>query len=227
MKRGTAPSEQENGDFVYPAIPDEYRDAVLEASEAIRFTGCFNRETERVADEYGVDVDELRRLIRIRQGAGQRAAARNKAPIKFKYIVVRKAVTGTGESIKHDDYLDIEKGLSKETVQKRIDRLNHTLNAISAVGATYKGEVIAECETRDGAECWIRGWEARKEAQPADAEPARLGEWIKPIAPQAGIICSACRKYQLVRPSRFCPNCGAKMDATKPSDEEREAEKWE
>lgn len=49
--------------------------------------------------------------------------------------------------------------------------------------------------------------------------PARYGEWIDPHDPWAGGICSACgyqtgeRMGHLKLHYRYCPNCGARMDA--------------
>ena len=54
---------------------------------------------------------------------------------------------------------------------------------------------------------------------PVDAEPVRYGEWIDPHDPWTGGICSACgyqtgeRMGHLKLHYRYCPNCGARMDA--------------
>lgn len=49
-----------------------------------------------------------------------------------------------------------------------------------------------------------------------DAEPVRHGKWIgKPIAGYCTVRCSVCGDVLLMNDGkyRYCPNCGARMDA--------------
>lgn len=55
----------------------------------------------------------------------------------------------------------------------------------------------------------------------ADVQPVRHGRWVKSEIPDEKFVCSecggACWYYDYegeVARSRYCPNCGAKMDGT-------------
>lgn len=58
--------------------------AVMGACSWIRETGYFNKATQYYADEYGVDVEEVRKYVRIAQGNGQKKAPKR----KYKWYVV-------------------------------------------------------------------------------------------------------------------------------------------
>lgn len=53
------------------------------------------------------------------------------------------------------------------------------------------------------------------DAPTVDAEPIRHGRW-KPYKTEQGrtfgVYCSKCKKWLLMNPTPYCPNCGAKMD---------------
>lgn len=58
--------------------------AVMGACSWIRETGYFNKATQYYADEYSVDVEEVRKYVRIAQGNGQKKAPKR----KYKWYVV-------------------------------------------------------------------------------------------------------------------------------------------
>lgn len=53
----------------------------------------------------------------------------------------------------------------------------------------------------------------------ADVAPVRHGRWVKPVPGDGDPYCSECKTKQLYLPyvgyfySKYCGNCGAKMDA--------------
>ena len=58
------------------------------------------------------------------------------------------------------------------------------------------------------------------EAYPsADVAPVRHGRWVKPVPGDGDPCCSECKAKQLYLPyvgyfySKYCPYCGAKLDA--------------
>lgn len=57
--------------------------------------------------------------------------------------------------------------------------------------------------------------EPPKEPKEQLKEPTRPGHW-KPFTTEQGrtlgVYCSECRKWLLMNPTPYCPNCGAKMD---------------
>ena len=62
-----------------PFIPDKKMyAAVMGACSYVRDTGYFNKATQYYADKYDVDVDEVRKYVRIAQGNGQKQAAKRK-----------------------------------------------------------------------------------------------------------------------------------------------------
>lgn len=65
-----------SNDYKYPYIPYEYYGAVMMACRMIREDGFFNKDTEIAANYFDVDVDEVRKHVRKRQGAGQRGKTR-------------------------------------------------------------------------------------------------------------------------------------------------------
>ena len=70
-----------------PYIPDKKMyAAVMGACSYIRETGYFNKATQYYADKYGVDVEKVRRYVRIAQGNGQKQASK-KTKRKYKWYV--------------------------------------------------------------------------------------------------------------------------------------------
>ena len=61
--------------------------AVMGACSYVRDTGYFNKATSYYADKYNVDVEEVRRYVRIAQGNGQKQAAKRKK-WEYKWYVV-------------------------------------------------------------------------------------------------------------------------------------------
>lgn len=61
--------------------------AVMGACSYVRDTGYFNKATSYYADKYNVDVEEVRRYVRIAQGNGQKQAAKRKKR-EYKWYVV-------------------------------------------------------------------------------------------------------------------------------------------
>lgn len=75
-------------------------------------------------------------------------------------------------------------------------------------------ETDTEMQRWDGG-CWIRYKmfeNALEDAPTIEAEPVRHGHWEWTDDPRTGdFVCSNCLDHNIVR-SRYCPNCGAKMD---------------
>lgn len=84
--------------YKYPYIADKnlYR-AVMGACSYIRETGWFNKATEYYADQYGVDVEDVRREVRRRQGAGQRTKNQKSPPKKYTWYAIQYAVIHEGD----------------------------------------------------------------------------------------------------------------------------------
>ncbi len=62
-----------------PYIPNKrLYAAVMGACSYIRETGYFNKATSYYADKYNVDVDDVRKYVRIAQSNGQKNAAKRK-----------------------------------------------------------------------------------------------------------------------------------------------------
>ena len=63
-----------------PYIPDKkLYAAVMGACSYVRDTGYFNKATSYYANKYNVDVEEVRRYVRIAQGNGQKKRQREKS----------------------------------------------------------------------------------------------------------------------------------------------------
>ena len=51
------------------------------------------------------------------------------------------------------------------------------------------------------------------EAPAVDAEPVRHGRWIRQDDTYTRYVCSECKSKNHGGHGRYCPNCGAKLDA--------------
>ena len=69
-------------EYKYPYIPKDYYPAVIYACKLIRKYGTFNVACQTAADEYGVDLEEVKKHVRKRQGAGQKGKTR-----KYKHFL--------------------------------------------------------------------------------------------------------------------------------------------
>lgn len=102
-----------------PYIPDKKMyAAVMGACSYIRETGYFNKATQYYADKYHVDVEQVRKYVRIAQGNGQKQAAK-KAPRKYKWYAV-----AVMEDYYYLDY-DVGRYFSFEWSEKEKDENTH------------------------------------------------------------------------------------------------------
>lgn len=82
-------------------------------------------------------------------------------------------------------------------------------------------KLLDKCESWNG-----YGWQHSmcrekdiRNAPAIDAEPVRHGRWVKPVPGDGEPYCSECKAKQLYLPyvgyfhSKYCPYCGAKMEA--------------
>lgn len=139
-------------DYKYPYIPREYYAAVMYACKMIRQYGNFNRSVRIAANYYDVDEETLAEHIRKRQAAGQKVKTTGR---KYKYFVVAEYTERNEGSEKRITNLTVEKGLSKESVERkflssdeRFDRRNDTGGYYSCIRYHV---AISEHETKEEA----------------------------------------------------------------------------
>lgn len=109
-----------------PYIPNKkLYAAVMGACSWIRESGYFNKATRYYADKYGVDVDDVRKYVRIAQGNGQKQANKYKKR-KYKYWAIEYSIGG--ERFNNIEYFEkdhaqysIEKATSKDNAMSHID----------------------------------------------------------------------------------------------------------
>lgn len=74
--------------YKYPYISDKQLfKAVMFACKLIRETGFFNKSCQIAADYYNVDVEEVKKQVRIRQGIGQKIANKRNPRKYFFYVI--------------------------------------------------------------------------------------------------------------------------------------------
>jgi hypothetical protein len=105
--------------------------AVMGACSYVRATGYFNKATSYYADKYGVDVEEVRRYVRIAQGNGQKRAAKRK--YKWYVMVVMRDFYCAGDCGEYDSWnwgekekrehtrVVIRKSTSEENARRQMD----------------------------------------------------------------------------------------------------------
>lgn len=81
----------------------------------------------------------------------------------------------------------------------------------------HKAFEVYDGRTMWNSGCWIRYKiyeEASREAPTIEAVPVRHGKWItKSTGGEYFDCCSECGYVEWGDPNKYCPNCGAKMDA--------------
>ena len=108
-----------------PFIPDKkLYAAVMGACAYVRDTGYFNKATEYYADKYGVEVEDVRKYVRMAQGAGQRAANKDKPKRKYYYFAIEYSLGNERNGADYFEILEaqyaIRRGISCETVTQRM-----------------------------------------------------------------------------------------------------------
>lgn len=107
--------------YRYPYISDKKMyAAVMGACSYIRETGWFNKAVSYYANKFGVDSVELANHIRERQSAGQKAKNKDKPKRKYRYFlfaIILETCEGSQRTVKS---IKAYRGLSKETVFKRL-----------------------------------------------------------------------------------------------------------
>lgn len=106
-----------------PYIPDKrLYAAVMGACSYVRETGWFNKATQYYADKYDVNVDDVRKYVRIAQGNGQKTTAKR----KYKWFAVEYSM---GNERNGCDYFEplfaeytVRKGASKESVMRTMSK---------------------------------------------------------------------------------------------------------
>ena len=106
-----------------PYIPDKrLYAAVMGACSYIRETGWFNKATSYYADKYGVNVEDVRKYVRIAQGNGQKQGEKR----KYHWFAVEYSM---GNERNGSCYFEpafaqytVKKGLSAESVQSSISK---------------------------------------------------------------------------------------------------------
>lgn len=146
-----------------PYIPDKdtYR-AVVGACSYIRETGWFNKATSYYAKKYNVDVDEVRKFVRIAQGNGQKEAAKN-SPKKYKWYAVEYSMGGerNGGAYFESEYAcyEVRKGLNEGSVMRTMCKNDEPWNEYAAVH--WFGR-IKEFSSKDEAEQCVEDWRKEK-----------------------------------------------------------------
>lgn len=130
--------------------------AVMGACSYVKSTGWFNKATQYYADKYSVDVEEVKRYVRIAQGNGQKCS---KIKRRYFWFAVEYSIGNerNGEAYFEPLIAQYEcvKGLTKETVMARISKNDD-----------YKSEYapchwfgrIERFETQEQAQTKIQEW---------------------------------------------------------------------
>lgn len=124
-----------------PYIPDKkLYAAVMGACSYVKDTGCFNKSTKYYAEKYDVDVDKVRKYVRIAQGNGQKAANKNN-PRNYKWYAVAllNDYYFAGDEGKYASYEWTE-------TEKQAHTAVYTLKATSLENA--KRQIIGDCSVR-------------------------------------------------------------------------------
>ena len=162
--------ESMNKFYKLPYIPNKKMfAAVAGACSYVRATGWFNKATQYYADKYNVNVEEVRRYVRIAQGNGQKKKNHAKPKRKFKWFAVEYSV-GTG----YENYFEeskalytVRKGLTEETVIRTMckdENYDSELNPFLWFGR------IEAYDTKKETENCIAKWETEQERKRARGE---------------------------------------------------------
>lgn len=97
--------------------------AVCGACSYISETGWFNKATQYYADRYRVDVEEVRRLVRVAQGNGQKKSAKKR---KYYYFAVEYSLGnerhGSAYFVKDDARYAVLKATSEDNAKRQLDK---------------------------------------------------------------------------------------------------------
>lgn len=151
-----------------PYIPDKKMyAAVMGACSYIRETGWFNKATEYYADKYDVDVDELRKYIRIAQGRGQKQKNASKPKRKFYYYAIEFSVGGERNGYDYfvEEYAQFEviKAVNEGNAWQRVFD-EHSIDPCSEYGAIPHSGRTEVFESKQDAIKTVRKWKAERDA---------------------------------------------------------------
>lgn len=91
--------------------------------------------------------------------------------------------------------------LEKRTIQERL-----------IIAKTLIETALSDLPTADLSEYSDKLWKAAYERGKAEAHP-RTGKWIKKVGEIVDTyVCDQCGRKNGVAKTRYCPNCGAKME---------------
>lgn len=127
-----------DNNYKYPYIEDhDLFCAVSYACKLIRENGWYNKDTERAARYYHVDVSDVRREVSRRANAGRKAKPQTKKQKYRYYIVAEEAFIG--DSFEGSvSYPKVIKATSYENAAKRYSASDHKRTIHEAYGGNYE-----------------------------------------------------------------------------------------
>lgn len=135
--------------------------AVMGACSYVRDTGYFNKATDYYADKYGVDVDEVRKYVRIAQGNGQKTANSGESK-KYFWFAVEYSIGGERHGadyfVKEWAQYQVVKGLSAKTVTSRISEPDYSSRNFTEYGRYYYFGRVKGFATKADAEAAVKRW---------------------------------------------------------------------
>ena len=148
-----------------PYIPNKkLYAAVMGACSYVRSTGWFNKATEYYADKYGVDIEDVKKYVRMAQGKGQKRNNAKSAPRKYFWFAVEYSM---GNERNGEAYFEpliaayaVKRGLSARTVTNRMSE--HDDYASEYSPCHWFGRVEG-FETKEEAEATVEKWRADNE----------------------------------------------------------------
>lgn len=150
-----------------PYIPDKkLYAAVMGACSWIRESGFFNKATNYYADKYGVDVDEVKKYVRLAQSNGQKAKVKQAPKKKYYWFAVEFSMGNERSGCNYfeeslADY-DVRKGLNANTVRRAISKHDDYMSEYEPVH--WFGR-IEQFDTREEAEECVGMWKWVKESK--------------------------------------------------------------
>lgn len=149
----------------YPFIPDKRMyAAVMGACKYIRERGYFNKAISYYADKYDVDSEELAKHIRARQAAGQKGRKSASTGKKYHYFICCETVWCEANGETAYMHPSIERGLSKETVMRRMSAYDWERTCREDYGGSYAPvyghEVLAQYDSEEEAKRHFSEWES-------------------------------------------------------------------
>jgi len=146
--------------YKLPYIPDKrLYAAVMGACSYVCSTGWFNKATEYYANKYGVDVEQVRKYVRMAQGNGQKKKNASRTPRKYFWFAVEFSMGNERNGCDHFEPSEarycVQKGLTVESVKKRLSMADDMASEYSA--CHWFGRV-APFDTKEEAEQVCKEW---------------------------------------------------------------------